>query len=93
MDHILFGSWSGLGRVASVGVATFVALVLMVRVSGRRSLAELNAFDLVVTLAEGVVALVLLLLLPYVIAWAGTRSGGFNGSRAPHRRCCTTRIF
>ncbi len=53
MDHILFQSWSGLGRVAIVGVAAYLALVLMLRVSGKRSLAKLNAFDLVVTVALG----------------------------------------
>lgn len=53
MEHILFQSWSGLGRVAVVGVAAYAALVLMLRVSGTRSLAKLNAFDLVVTVALG----------------------------------------
>ncbi len=53
MDHILFQGWSGIGRVVIVGVAAYAALVLMVRVSGKRSLAKLNAFDLVVTVALG----------------------------------------
>jgi uncharacterized membrane protein YcaP (DUF421 family) len=53
VDHILFQSWSGLGRVVIVGVAAYAALVLMLRVSGERSLAELDAFDLVVTVALG----------------------------------------
>lgn len=95
MDHILFQGWSGLGRVALVGVAAYVALVLMLRVSGKRSLAKLNAFDLVVTvalgsvlattllsktvaLAEGVLALAVLLLMQWAIAWGGTRSDRFQ---------------
>jgi len=53
MDHTLFQGWSGLERVAIVGVAAYLALVLMLRVSGKRSLAKLNAFDLVVTVALG----------------------------------------
>lgn len=53
MDHILFEGWSGLGRVALVGAAAYVTLVLMLRVIGERSLARLNAFDLVVTVALG----------------------------------------
>lgn len=53
MDHILFQSWSGLGRVTIVGLTAYLALVLMLRVSGKRSLAKLNAFDLVVTVALG----------------------------------------
>lgn len=53
MDHILFQSWSRLERVAIVGVAANLTLLLMLRVSGKRSLAKLNVFDLVVTVALG----------------------------------------
>ena len=40
-------------RVVAVGVAAYVALVVVLRVSGKRTLAKLNAFDLVVTVAFG----------------------------------------
>jgi uncharacterized membrane protein YcaP (DUF421 family) len=53
MDHILFQSWSRLERVAIVGGAANLPLLLMLRVSGKRSLAKLNVFDLVVTVALG----------------------------------------
>ena len=60
MDHILFQSWSRLERVAIVGGAAnlpllllLLLLLLMLRVSGKRSLAKLNVFDLVVTVALG----------------------------------------
>jgi len=56
MDHILFQSWSRLERVAIVGVAanlTMLTMLPMLRVSGKRSLAKLNVFDLVVTVALG----------------------------------------
>lgn len=53
MDHILFQGWSGVGRVALVGVAACAALVLTLRIGGTRSLAELDAFDPVVTVALG----------------------------------------
>ena len=36
-----------------VGVCAYVALVLLLRVSGKRTLSKLNAFDLVVTVALG----------------------------------------
>ena len=36
-----------------VGAAAYVALVLMLRVSGKRTLSKMNAFDLVVTVALG----------------------------------------
>ena len=48
-----FDSWFGLGRVAVVGVCAYAALVLFLRVSGKRTLAKMNAFDLVVTVALG----------------------------------------
>lgn len=48
-----FDSWSDVVRVALVGAAAYVALVLILRASGKRTLAKLNAFDLVVTVALG----------------------------------------
>jgi len=51
--EMLFRSWSDLARVAVVGAAAYVGLVLMLRISGKRTLSKLNAFDLVVTVALG----------------------------------------
>lgn len=48
-----FDDWAGLLRVVLVGLSAYVALVVMLRVAGKRSLAKLNAFDLVVTVALG----------------------------------------
>jgi uncharacterized membrane protein YcaP (DUF421 family) len=48
-----FDSWSDIGRVLAVGAAAYVTLVLILRVSGKRTLSKLNAFDLVVTVALG----------------------------------------
>ncbi|MGX5654565.1 DUF421 domain-containing protein [Geodermatophilus nigrescens] len=48
-----FDSWSDLGRVAAVGAAAYVTVVVVLRFSGKRTLAKLNAFDLVVTVALG----------------------------------------
>lgn len=50
---MFFDDWHGLVRVLLVGVSAYVALVLMLRVSGPRTLSKLNAFDLVVTVALG----------------------------------------
>ena len=92
---MLFDSWTGLGRVLLVGTLAYVALVLLLRISGKRTLSKLNAFDLVVTvalgstlatvllsksvaLAEGMLALGLLILLQYAIAWLSVRSPGFQ---------------
>ncbi len=40
-------------RTLAVGAIAYVALVAMLRVSGKRTLSQLNAFDLVVTVALG----------------------------------------
>ena len=50
---MFFDSWSGLARVLIVGLFAYVALVALLRISGKGTLAKLNAFDLVVTVALG----------------------------------------
>jgi len=51
--EMLFHGWSGLVRTAVVAVLAYVGLVLFLRISGKRTLSKLNAFDLVVTVALG----------------------------------------
>ncbi len=48
-----FDSWSDLARILAVGTSAYVTVVLLLRLSGKRTLAKLNAFDLVVTVALG----------------------------------------
>lgn len=50
---MFFESWSDLFRVFAVGAPAYAALVLLLRISGKRTLSKLNAFDLVVTVAMG----------------------------------------
>lgn len=50
---VFFNSWSGLARIAVVAPLAYLALVLLLRVSGKRTLTKMNAFDLVVTVAMG----------------------------------------
>lgn len=50
---MLFDSWAGIVRVIVVGTMAYVVLVVLLRGFGKRSLAKLNAFDLVVTVALG----------------------------------------
>jgi uncharacterized membrane protein YcaP (DUF421 family) len=50
---MLIGPVVHLGRTALVGVLAYVTLVFALRVSGKRTLSKLNAFDLVVTVALG----------------------------------------
>ena len=85
-----FDSWSDLARVGIVGMAAYAILVVSLRLTGKRALAQLHAFDLVVTVAvgsvlatillssdvswaEGAIALILLLLLQFVVAFLGSR--------------------
>lgn len=45
--------WAALGRTLLCVGGAYVALVLTLRATGKRTLAKLNAFDLVVTVALG----------------------------------------
>jgi uncharacterized membrane protein YcaP (DUF421 family) len=88
---MLFDDLSGLLRILFVGIVAYGALVTFLRISGKRTLSKMNAFDLVVTvalgstlatvllskdvpLAEGLLALALLIALQWVVAWGSTRS-------------------
>lgn len=53
MSALLFDSWMGVARTIIIGVLAYVLLVVSLRISGKRTLAKLNAFDLVVTVALG----------------------------------------
>ncbi|MQM26160.1 DUF421 domain-containing protein [Glycomyces albidus] len=50
---MFFDSWDGLLRVAVIGACAYASLVAVLRLSGKRTLAKMNAFDLVVTVALG----------------------------------------
>lgn len=52
-SDMFFQGWEGIVRTVIVGFLAYVVLVLFLRVSGKRTLAKLNAFDLVVTVALG----------------------------------------
>lgn len=50
---MLFDSFTGLARVILLGASAYLALITILRISGKRTLAKMNAFDLVVTIALG----------------------------------------
>ncbi|MFD1510576.1 DUF421 domain-containing protein [Lacimonas salitolerans] len=94
-DPIFFDTWLGLLRIPVVGILAYATLILMLRISGKRTLSKLNAFDLLVTvalgstlatvllnksvpLAEGILALALLIGLQFAITWASIRSDRFQ---------------
>jgi uncharacterized membrane protein YcaP (DUF421 family) len=50
---MLLQNASDLWRIVVVGVLTYPALIAVLRLSGKRTLAKMNAFDLIVTVALG----------------------------------------
>lgn len=92
---MFFNDWHDILRVIIIGTLGYIALIALLRVSGKRTLSKMNMFDFVVTvalgstfaslilsknvaLAEGVVALGLLILLQYVVAWLSVQSTRFR---------------
>ena len=98
MKELVFFSdgWMPLVRIVVVGTLMYVSLVLLLRISGSRSIASMRAFDFIVTialgsvfgraltagsvsLAEAVVAFLLLIGLQYVVARLQVASPRFSG--------------
>lgn len=93
-SEMFFQDWEGIVRTTIVGGLAYASLVLFLRISGKRTLAKLNAFDLVVTvalgstlsaivlqesvaLAEGAVALALLISAQFAVTFTSVRSRAF----------------
>ena len=92
---IFFDNWDTILRTIIAAVVAYAGLVLILRVSGKRTLAKLNAFDWVVSvalgstlatillsadvaLAEGLLALSLLVGLQWVVARTSMHWPGFK---------------
>ncbi len=90
VEGMFFSGWSTLVRTLVIGVLAYVNLIVLLRISGRRTLSKMNAFDLIVTvalgstfatillnrnvsLAEGTLALALLIGLQYLVTWTSVR--------------------
>lgn len=50
---MFFSSWSSLLKLLFIGTVAYVTLIVLLRLSGKRTLAQLNAFDYVITVAIG----------------------------------------
>jgi len=90
MEEVFFKDWKSIGHVALATIVAFVTLFFFVRISGKRTLAKLNAFDFVVTVAlgstlsymmlamvpiiEGAIVLLLIIALQYIFAWTARSS-------------------
>ena len=53
MADAIFNGWDGVLRILLIAPAAYVALILILRMSGKRTLAKLNAFDFIITIAIG----------------------------------------
>jgi uncharacterized membrane protein YcaP (DUF421 family) len=53
MEPIFFNGWYGVLRAFLMTVMAYVAIVFLLRISGKRTLSKMNAFDFVVTISLG----------------------------------------
>jgi uncharacterized membrane protein YcaP (DUF421 family) len=53
MPAFIFSDWTGVLRMLVIAPAAYVAVIAIVRMTGKRSLSKLNAFDFIVTVALG----------------------------------------
>ncbi|MFC6268691.1 DUF421 domain-containing protein [Frigoriflavimonas asaccharolytica] len=95
MNQLFFDNWDGILRVLITTVIAYFLVILMLRISGKRTLAKMNAFDTIVTIAlgsilgsvilnkstpiaEGLLAIALLIFLQFVITSITVRSRFFK---------------
>jgi uncharacterized membrane protein YcaP (DUF421 family) len=50
---LFFESWYNIGRTVSLSIIGFAALIIVLRVSGKRTLSKMNVFDFVFVVAVG----------------------------------------
>ena len=50
---MFFESWMGLLRTIVIGICAYASLIVLLRLSRKRTLSKMNAFDLIVTVALG----------------------------------------
>ena len=53
MENIIFENWESTIRTGVLTVLGYLAMVFLLRISGKRTLSKMNAFDFVVTIALG----------------------------------------
>lgn len=53
MSKLFFDGWESVGRTALVGALSYLVLLAMLRVTGKRTVAQMNIYDLIVTVALG----------------------------------------
>ena len=95
MDQIFFSNWDSILRTFIISILAYFSLVMMLRISGKRTLSQMKEFDFIVTvalgstlatvllnkdvaLADGALAMALLIFLQYMLATASVRSKAFS---------------
>lgn len=53
MERMFFEGWAVLLRTAAIGILAYFGLIVFLRVTGKRTLSKMNAFDFIVTVALG----------------------------------------
>jgi uncharacterized membrane protein YcaP (DUF421 family) len=53
MDKIFFDNWESIFRTFIITVLAYISLIILLRISGKRTLSKMNAFDFIVTIALG----------------------------------------
>ena len=53
MDNIFFDTWQSIGRTFIITILAYLIMIVTLRVSGKRTLSKMNAFDFIVTVALG----------------------------------------
>ncbi|MEA5598851.1 DUF421 domain-containing protein [Rivularia sp. UHCC 0363] len=92
----MFNSWDALQHTLIVGSLGYVAIIFLMRISGKRTLSKWNSFDFIVTiafgsilatlmlskdtsLAQGILAIGMLVFFQFIITWISVRSNIFQG--------------
>ncbi len=53
MEKIWFDNWESIIRIICITPLAYFAMILLLRISGKRTLSKMNAFDFIVTIALG----------------------------------------
>ncbi len=53
MKNIFFDSWESIIRTFVITILAYICLIIFLRISGKRTLSKMNAFDFIVTIALG----------------------------------------
>lgn len=53
MGNVFFDTWESILRTVIIGVLGYLSLIIMLRISGKRTLSQMKEFDFIVTVALG----------------------------------------